>query len=73
MNQFSLHGNWKKTLSFKNFRLLSIELTKQVLSCNDFPIKRMTQEISFLEAFSTASFLIKTLSKFFFKQKSTKF
>ena len=32
----SLHGDWKITLSLQNFKLLSIELTKQVFSCIDF-------------------------------------
>ena len=32
-NELSLHGDWKITLSLQNFKLLSIELTKRVLSC----------------------------------------
>ena len=64
--ELSLQGDWKITLSLQNFKLFSIELTKRVLSCSDlFPIKGRTQISSFFEAFSTTSFFIKTLSKYF--------
>ena len=61
-----LHGGWKITLSLKNFKLLSLELTKRVLSCNDFfPIKGGMQINFFLKACRTIPFFKKTLSKYF--------
>ena len=62
----------KRTLNLKNFILRYIELTKLVFSCIDFSlVKERTQINSSLEFFRAASFFIKTLSKYFLKQKST--
>ena len=73
LSELTLQGDWKITLSLQNFKLFSIELTKQVLSCSNlFPIKGRTQTGSFFEAVSTTSFLIKTLSKYFLIQRLTK-
>ena len=64
-----LENNFK----FTKFKLLSIQLTKRILSCIDFfPRKGRTQISYFFEAFSTTFFFIKTLSKTFLIQKSTK-
>lgn len=61
----------KRTLNLKNFILLYIELTKLVFSCIDFSlVKERTQINSSLEFFRTASFFIKTLSKYFLKQQN---
>ena len=72
-NEFSLHGDWKITLSLQIFKLLSTELTKRVLNCIDFlPRKGRTQTSFFSKAFRTTFFFTKSLPKYFLIQKSLK-
>ena len=59
--QIQLAWRLENNFRFENFKLFSTELTKRVLSCIGFlPRKGRTQISSFLEAFSTTFFFIKS-------------
>ena len=55
-NILSLHGDWKVIWYLQNFKLVYIEITKQVLSFSDLFLIKDRAQISFLKAFRTTSF-----------------